>query len=102
MRLTFVFILLIGSTSGFSLNPSKFIDFLKSFADPDTTTVPPTSEGYPFPTFLIDSNVTKEDLKKWFEIQRNLDATKGEILADEDAWVATQNEDTKVASSYSN
>ena len=97
MRLTFVFILLIGSTYGLSLNPLKFLEFLKSLTESDTTTVaPPHGEAFPFPTFLINANVTKEDLQKWFEIQRNLDYTKAEIKAEEEAWVATQNDDIKV------
>jgi len=69
---------------------------LKSLTESDATTVaPPHGEGFPFPTFLINANVTKEDLQKWFEIQRNFDYTKAEIKAEEETWVATQDDDIK-------
>ncbi|KAE9549691.1 hypothetical protein FO519_007098 [Halicephalobus sp. NKZ332] len=93
MKSALIFILFLGLASGFSLNPSKVIDFFKSFIENPGPRSPPQGELFPFPTFLINANVSREDLLEWFEIERNSTATKAELWEAKDDWASNQSPD---------
>uniref|UniRef100_A0AC34RF61 Uncharacterized protein n=1 Tax=Panagrolaimus sp. JU765 TaxID=591449 RepID=A0AC34RF61_9BILA len=95
MKSTIVLILLFGTTCAFKFNPFGIFGHDSSEENNKPHPSGPTGEEFPFPTFLINGNLSADSLNSWFEILRNESASRADVQNAQDIWALQQSSDVQ-------